>query len=305
MMRERSSTALCLNSAFFGYYAHAGFVKGLTEIGYKPSRVTGSSAGAMVGALYCAGVDMEELTKLMLQLKRSDFWEGNLLSQIAKPFLRGISRYSGLLSGKKIRRLLEPYLGGLSFSDLKIPLGIAVSNVTTGRRELRTSGSVMDSVLCSMAFPGLIEVQSMEDQEFIDGGVVDHEPIKELILDRSIKEIVIHMIESSSPPAKSPLLRAFNSSVAIIDHETRELKNLLALQHKKKIVRIQTVTEPMGPSRAHLGPDSLARGRNSALQNRNEILRGGTVKVGKSKASASVVRNARPRLKRLPRKVKH
>ncbi|MBL8021015.1 MAG: patatin-like phospholipase family protein [Leptospirales bacterium] len=298
-MRERSSTALCLNSAFFGYYAHAGFVKGLTEIGFKPARVTGSSAGAMVGALYCAGVDMDELTKLMLQLKRSDFWEGNFLSQLAKPFLRGVSRYSGLLSGKKIRRLLEPYLGGLSFADLKIPLGIAVSNVTTGRRELRTNGSVMDSVLCSMAFPGLIEVQSMEDQEFIDGGVVDHEPIKELILDRGIKEIVIHMIESSSPPARSPLLRAFNSSVTIIDHETRELKNLLALQHKKKIVRIQTITEPMGPSKAHLGPDSLARGRNSALSNRNEIMRGGTSKSEKAGGkNQSAVRNVRPGSKR-------
>lgn len=272
--RARSTTALCLNSAFFGYYAHAGFVHGLTEMGFRPARVTGCSAGAMVGALYCAGVDMDELTRLMLQLKRSDFWEGTLISQLAKPFIKGIRRYSGLLSGRKIRNLLEPYLGGLSFSDLKIPLGVAVSNLTTGRRELRSSGSVMDAVLCSMAFPGLIEVQTMNNEEFIDGGVVDHEPIKELILDKNIKEIVIHMIESSAAPSRSPLLRAFNSSVTIIDHETRELKNLLAHHYKKKILRVQTVTEPMGPSKAHLGPDSMERGRKSALTHQGQIMSG-------------------------------
>ncbi|MCE9600296.1 MAG: patatin-like phospholipase family protein [Spirochaetia bacterium] len=273
MKSTRSATALCLNSAFFGYYAHAGFVQGLTEIGFVPARVTGCSAGAMIGALYCAGVDMNEIVRLMLRLKRSDFWEGTWISQMVKPFLKGISGYSGLLSGKKIRNLLEPYLGGIRFSDLEIPLGIAVSNLTTGRRELRMEGNVLDSVLCSMAFPGLIEVQSMENQEFIDGGVVDHEPIKELILDKNIEQIVIHMIDSSSAsPARSPLMRAFNSSVTIIDHETRELKNLLATQHKKKIIRVETITQPMGPSKAHLGPDSLSRGRASALKNQTEIM---------------------------------
>ena len=77
---RRRKKALCLNSAFFGFYAHAGFVQGLSEIGYRPDTITGSSAGALVGALYAAGMPPAEMISLMTQIRRSDFWEGNVLS---------------------------------------------------------------------------------------------------------------------------------------------------------------------------------------------------------------------------------
>jgi len=268
-------TALCLNSAFFGYYAHAGFVHGLSQLGFRPDVVTGCSSGAMVGALYCAGIDVDEIVRMMLQLKRRDFWEGSWITQLIKPIVHGFSRYSGALSGKKIRELLRPYLGGLDFENLKTPLGIAVSNITTGSRELRTSGNVLDSVMCSMAFPLLIEVQSMDGHEFIDGGVVDHEPIKELILDRSIKRIVVHNVETENgKQSRSPLLRAFHSSVNIIDRETRELKRLLASHRNTRITRVTTHAPRLGPDRTHLGSIALAAGQTSAAANAKQILNG-------------------------------
>lgn len=274
------NTGLCLNSAYFGFYAHAGFVHGMVRGGFVPSIVTGCSSGAMIGALYCAGIDIDEVVRLIQKIRKNDFWEGNALTQAAKIFARGVSRYSGLLTGRKIRALLEPYLGGLKFSDLKIPLGVAVSNVTTGRRELCTEGSVLDSVMCSMAFPFLMEIQKMKGNDYIDGGVVDHEPTKEMILDPSVRTIVVHMIETErETPPRSPIIRAFHASLSIIDHETRDLKDRLALARKTKIVRAMTRTPHLGPDRTHYGETALHAGQKSAAS----ILR--SLKIPRSRAN--------------------
>jgi len=271
--RRKTGQALCLNAAFFGYYAHAGFVDGLESIGFAPDAVTGSSAGALVGALYSAGVEMNETLRLMSALRKKDFWEGNFATHLLKPFLRGWKNYTGLLSGSRIRKLLEPYLGGLQFEDLKTRLGIAVSNITRGERELRTSGSVLESVMCSMAFPILMEIQPMDGHHFLDGGVVDAEPIKELILDPEIKKIVIHSIETvREEEVKSPLIRAFHSSVSIIERETRDLKEIIAKERRKKIIRLVTITPALGPDRTHLGKNAIEAGRATALANRKRIL---------------------------------
>src|SRR5262245_6260931 len=93
----KNKTALCLNSAFFGFYAHAGFVQGLKQVGFQPDVITGCSAGAMIGAVYSAGVDMDRFVGTLENLRKDDFWEGNFFSHIIKPFRLGLRNYSGLL----------------------------------------------------------------------------------------------------------------------------------------------------------------------------------------------------------------
>ena len=48
--------SLTLSSGFFGFFAHAGVMTVLEDEGFVPSRVSGSSAGALVGGLWAAGV---------------------------------------------------------------------------------------------------------------------------------------------------------------------------------------------------------------------------------------------------------
>ena len=48
--------ALGMSSGFFGFFAHTGVVTVLEDEGLLPSRVSGSSAGALVGGAWAAGV---------------------------------------------------------------------------------------------------------------------------------------------------------------------------------------------------------------------------------------------------------
>ncbi|MCE9500252.1 MAG: patatin-like phospholipase family protein [Leptospira sp.] len=269
---SRIKTGLCLNSAFFGFFAHCGFVQGLHEIGFKPDSITGCSAGALVGALYATGMHPEDMRRLMEKIEKKDFWEGNLFSQMLKPFHKGFKNYSGLLSGKKLRHLLLPYFGETRIEDLKIPLGIAVSNITKKKRELKTKGNLLDAIVASMAFPLLFEVQKIDNEEFLDGGVADHEPILEMILDKSISRIVIHSINSRDKVPVNTFKRAWGASVSIIEKETQSLKELIAIEKKKPLLRFETITPRLGPDKLHIGRDMIETGRQTALNNRKLIL---------------------------------
>jgi NTE family protein len=248
-------------------------MQGLSEIGYKPDTITGSSAGALIGALYAAGMRPPEMVRLISSLQKRDFWEGSFFSHVLKPLHRG-RRYSGMLSGKNLRKLLVPYLGGLELEDLPIPMGIAASNITRGRKELIRTGSVIDAVLASMAFPILFEMQQLGTDEYLDGGVADHEPVTEFIMDPSVGHILVHAIESHAPPARLALKRAFAGGVAVIDHETRQLKEHLARWKKKPILRITTTSHALGPDRLDAGMRNVELGRRSAHQYEDLIRRG-------------------------------
>ncbi|MDF3818349.1 patatin-like phospholipase family protein [Leptospira sp. 96542] len=265
-------SALCLKSAFFGFYAHTGFVRGLQEIGFRPAIVTGSSSGAMIGALFATGRDMIEFESLILGLKKKDFWEGNSLTIVSRLLQKGLNGYSGILTGKSTRALLYPYLGNKNFSDLKIKLGIAVSNLSKNKRELLTQGNVLDAVMASIAFPFLYEVQEFKGEEFLDGGIGDGEPIKELILDPSIDRIVIHEINNNRPVSKNKIKRAFDASAQIIEKETEDLKTLLAKEKGKKLIRLTTNTPYLSPNDFSQGKFALAEGRGTAYKHSAEIL---------------------------------
>ena len=59
-MSERG-VALCLNSSFLGFFAHAGFLDALTGLGVRPVAISGASAGALVAGAHAAGLEPREL----------------------------------------------------------------------------------------------------------------------------------------------------------------------------------------------------------------------------------------------------
>ncbi len=84
---------LVMSSGFFGFFAHAGVVSVLEEEGLPPARVCGSSAGALVGGLWAAGLPAARIREELLALRREHFWD-------VRPGL-------GLLRGALFRQRLE------------------------------------------------------------------------------------------------------------------------------------------------------------------------------------------------------
>ncbi|HMV41085.1 MAG TPA: patatin-like phospholipase family protein [Leptospiraceae bacterium] len=266
-MQSKKQTAICLNSAFFGFYAHAGFVKGISELKFKPSFVSGCSAGAIVGALYASGVNIDEMISIIKEFKKKDFWEGNIFSHLIKPFRHGFKNYSGQLTGVKLKNFLHPFLGNKKIEDFPIRFGAATVNLTKRKREFITKGDAIDAILASSAFPLLFEVQKINGMDYTDGGLIDHEPTKELILDKSIHTIITHNVHKEQEESKYILGRAVSQGLSVIEEETRDLKDLLAKKYKTKIHRITTITPAVDPDKLHIGIGNIELGRQSVHKN--------------------------------------
>ena len=98
--------------------AHIGVIQALNEKGIKADYIAGTSGGAIVGALYAAGLSVEEMLKFAA--------EGSLFKLFkAKLPIRGLTSLAYL--GK----LLEQYIGKDSFEALGIPLTVVASNLVT------------------------------------------------------------------------------------------------------------------------------------------------------------------------------
>ena len=65
---------LALSAGFFGFYAHAGMLAALEQAGLAPAAVSGSSAGAMIGAMFAAGVDAADVAGILRETRRDDFY---------------------------------------------------------------------------------------------------------------------------------------------------------------------------------------------------------------------------------------
>lgn len=154
---------------------HIGALQALEENGIRPDYVSGTSAGAVVGVLYAAGYSPAEM-KAIARYR-------NLLR------LFGIRVPSkGLARHIHLRKQLIKYLPGNSFDDLKKSFFVTVSNLNTGRVETWNSGPLIDLVVASSSVPVLFEPIRIDDQLYVDGGLIMNLPVTPL---KSLCDVVI------------------------------------------------------------------------------------------------------------------
>jgi len=147
--------------------AHAGVLAALAEHGVAPDCVSGTSAGALVGALYAGG--HPPATILEFFRERSPF----KLSRLAfgKP---------GLLDSEKVRDDLAHYFPDDRFEALGKRLFVTATDILAGRPAVFSSGPLVSPLLASSAVPLLFSPVDIDGQLYCDGGIVDNFPVGRL-----------------------------------------------------------------------------------------------------------------------------
>lgn len=141
--------------------AHIGAFKAFEEAGLKFDFVAGTSAGSIMGALYCAGIPWQTILDEAKKLNRKDFLD--------KRFMVG----SDSENIAKIARIL---LGDSTFDQLQIPFAAVAVDIRTGREVLLNSGDVATAVSASSAVPALFTPVRIEDMVLVDGGLLNNMP---------------------------------------------------------------------------------------------------------------------------------
>ena len=235
--------ALCLSSSFFGYYAHLGLLTGMEEMGLRPGRISGASAGALAGGLWAAGLRGEALENIIydFHFRRAFFDLGAFLRF---PFVATGVAGSGLLSGVRMRRYLKRRLGEPRIEELgPVRLEMAVANLTTRRGELRSSGPLIDFMIASCSMPVLFQPQRIDGEEFLDGGVSNETPFDQWIHDPSIHTIVVHRIRHTSAMGgfswKTPGA-ILGQCHTVVSNELARRRHVQAEEAGKKVIFLET-----------------------------------------------------------------
>ncbi len=150
--------------------AHIGVLGVLEREGIPVDMVCGTSAGAVIGAVYAQGKDAAVMKSLALDLD----WK-RLVSLADVTLFR-----SGFIHGKRIKSLLEQVLGGdIQFNELKIPFACVATDIMTGEEIVINEGSVVEAIRASISIPGVFAVARWKGRYLVDGGLVSQVPARE------------------------------------------------------------------------------------------------------------------------------
>jgi len=160
---------LALGSGAARGLAHLGVLKALTEEGISIDYISGSSIGALVGAYFASKGEVTTLEEMILGVD----WKK--LTRLIDPNLALMLK--GLIHGQKVKELLRTIIGDIEFKDLKIPLAVVATDVSTGEEVMIKEGSVVEAVRASFSMPAIFVPVKHGRRFLIDGGVVNPVPV--------------------------------------------------------------------------------------------------------------------------------
>lgn len=192
---DRPSVALVLSGGGAKGIAHIAIIEALEEYGIPIDKVFGTSMGALIGGLYCAGLTPREikdivrkndLTKLFTAFESEgykevldafDFHSNNVLSISLG---QGIGGISGLIDDYLVLNFLSKCIGNvpdnINFDyDLVVPFECNAANMLTGEEMIFREGSLITAMRASMSLPLIFEPVVLRDGTVLmDGGIVSN-----------------------------------------------------------------------------------------------------------------------------------
>lgn len=166
MSTPKTTIGLALGSGAARGLAHIGVLKVLEEAGIPIACIAGTSIGAFIGALYAAGVPVQQMEKTLCELN----WRA--LARLLSPTLPT----SGLLDGGKVANFMAELLPVQTFEELSIPLAVTATDVESGEALVIHQGSLLEGLHAATAFPGIFAPVPWKGRFLVDGGLCNPVP---------------------------------------------------------------------------------------------------------------------------------
>ncbi len=150
--------------------AHIGVLEVLEKEKIPIDIIAGTSAGALIGALYARGSSAGEIKKLISSMSLIDRAK---MIDLALP-------KTGLIAGERIKKMLKKLIGEVEFKDLKIPFACVATDIVTGEEVVIDHGSVVEAVRASISIPAVFTLVKYEGRFLVDGGLANPVPVSVL-----------------------------------------------------------------------------------------------------------------------------
>lgn len=164
--RGRRKFGVALGGGAARGWAHIGVMQVLTEAGFVPDVIAGTSIGALVGGCQSAG-KLAELEAFARSLTK------RRVLGLLDVHLGG----SGLIGGERLRRLLDGHMAELSIEDLPNRFAAIATEFATGHEIWLTKGNLIDAMRASYALPGVFDPVRIGGRWLMDGALVNPIPV--------------------------------------------------------------------------------------------------------------------------------
>jgi len=194
------SVAIALGGGGARGIAHIAVLEVLDELGVRPTAIAGTSAGAMIGAAYAAGMSGREIRRHVIALahNRSEVLR-RLVAARAGSFASLFSGGFGSatqVDGEKFCEHFLPAAMPQDFSELKIPLLVIASDLYRRQQVVLSSGPLRRAVAASMALPTVVRPVVIDDRVLVDGGATNPLPFDQV---RGRADVVVAVDISGEP----------------------------------------------------------------------------------------------------------
>ncbi len=213
---------LALGSGSAMGLAHIGVLKVLEKEGVPIDIVSGSSMGALVGALWCSGYSAAQVEEIILENRNKKYLFG--YDDLVFPI-------HGLIKGKHIHRFLRRYLKDKTFCNIRRPFKVVACDVQSMRQVVFDSGLLVDAVSASISIPGVFEPYAIAGHHYMDGGILDPLPTDILIEAGAKKIISVNVLPS--PDEIERTYEILNKQEMQNFSHKNLLGRLIYLSHKK------------------------------------------------------------------------
>jgi NTE family protein len=174
--------SLVLGSGGARGYAHIGVIEELEKHGYKINSISGSSMGALIGALQACG-KLQTYKEWVLGLDLLD------IAKLVDFSFTGV----GIIQGDKVFSVIEEMIGDVMIEDLPISFTAVATDLMKQKEVWLQKGNLVDAVRASIAIPTIFTPKKIGNRYLIDGGVLNPLPIAPTIADDTDMTIAVNL----------------------------------------------------------------------------------------------------------------
>ena len=178
--------------------AHVGVIKALEEMQIPVHAVAGTSMGALVGGMYAAGMNSDQLLEVVQTMDWGQAFQDSL-ERGDKPQRRKEDDYDyptsirfslsegsltmplGLIQGQQVRQIIKALMRDVAhvddFDELPTPYRAVATDIETGRAYVFDRGDIVTAMRASMSIPGLLAPVEHEGMLLVDGGIANNIPV--------------------------------------------------------------------------------------------------------------------------------
>lgn len=196
-MSQRLKVGLALGGGAARAFSHIGVLAGLMKYGVPIDIVTGTSMGAIIGAMYAtqpdvaaiksrfaAYIDSEEFDESGFNFfKELDSHDEGILAEIGRRARRGVFNAlmvtkTALVNEKTAASSYAYLIEDLSVEQTRIPFAAVALDLWSGQPVVLNQGRLRDVIAASCAMPGVLNPVELEGRLLVDGGWAETVPIR-------------------------------------------------------------------------------------------------------------------------------